>query len=212
MIVKGRSSKCDLSHYETENESYGAFLTYSWAMIADIDIESETIRFMGRLRNDIWAVWRVINLRSYKGKFSFLPASVDDRINSGDDTKDNFPNIGDVVPANWLTIEGDFILFWASQVTHASSATIQSPDSKLDDGIFNIMVIRKPCSRVEIVKILLGLENGSHAKNAKAEFFPCVAFRMDPMTSGSFNDIDGEVVESGRIQGRVQPSVLNLFS
>jgi len=212
MIVKGRSSKCDLSHYETENESYGAFLTYSWAMIADIDIESETIRFMGMLRNDLWAVWRVINLRSYKGKFSFLPASVDDGINSGDYTKDNFPAIGDDVPSNWLTIEGDFILFWASQVTHASSATIQSPDSKLNDGIFNIMVIREPCSRFQVAKILLGLENGSHTKNAKAEFFPCVAFRMDPVSSGSFNDIDGEVVEFGRIQGRVQPSVLNLFS
>lgn len=209
MICKGRSSELDLSYYETENKTYTSFLTYSWAMIADIDIESEIIRFMGVLRNDIWAVWRVINLRSYRGKFSYLPA---DQVKPGDSVRNNFPAFDEEVPSTWVTMEEDFILFWASQVSHASTTTLQSPDSNLNDGIFNILVIRKPCSRLGVVKVLLGLENGSHVKNAKAEFFPCVAFRLDPISKGSFHDIDGEVVESGRIQGHVESSGINFFT
>jgi sphingosine kinase len=178
-------------------------------MISDIDIESEIIRFMGILRNDIWAVWRVINLRTYRGKFSFLRI---DQMKPGDKVKNNFPAFNEEVPSNWLTIEENFILFWASQVSHASITTFQSPDSDLNDGIFNILVIRKPCSRLEIVKILLGLEHGSHVKNAKAEIFPCVAFRMDPISRGSQNDLDGEVVEQGRIQGRITSFGIKIFA
>ena len=139
LICKGRSSKLDLSHYETENKTYSAFLTYSWAFIADVDIESECIRFIGQLRMDLWAVWRMISLRTYKGKLSFLPA---EKINSGNDIEENFPAFNDDVPSNWVTMEEDFILLWVSQVTHASTNTYQSPDSKLEDGIFNIMIIR----------------------------------------------------------------------
>ena len=40
----------------------------------------------------------------------------------------------------------------------------------------------------------------------------CTAYRLDPSDeSKSFNDLDGEVVESGRIQGYVVPSAMNIF-
>ena len=209
MICKGQTSKLDLSHYETENKTYMSFLTFSWAFIADADIESECIRFMGVLRNDIWAVWRILNLRTYRAKFSYLPL---EKKKPTEQIENVLPAFNDAVPSNWVTMEEDFILFWASQVTHAASNLFQSPQSKLQDGIFNILVIRKPCSRFELTKILLGLETGAHVGSKKAEFFECVAFRLDPISGGSFNDVDGEVVEPGRIQARVLPSAMNCFT
>ena len=151
LICKGRSSKLDLSHYETENETHTSFLTFAWGFVADSDIESECIRFMGELRNDIWAVWRILNLRTYRGKFSYLPAenvkgasksASANQIASADQIVDNFPEWKDDVPSNWVTIEDDFILFWASQVTHASMSLMNSPGSQLNDGVFDVFVIR----------------------------------------------------------------------
>jgi hypothetical protein len=55
LICKGQTSRIDLSTYQTTNKSYTSFLTFSWAIIADVDIESECIRFMGSLRMDLWA-------------------------------------------------------------------------------------------------------------------------------------------------------------
>lgn len=70
----------------------------------------------------------------------------------------------------------------------------------------------QPCSKLELIKILLSAEHGTHIKYPKAEFFRCVAFRLDPISSGSFNDIDGEVVQPGRIQARVVPGKLKFFA
>lgn len=96
------------------------------------------MRFLGILRNDVWAVWRVLLLRTYKAKFSYL------------DYKDVDPNLppaslleGHVVlTAPWKTIEVDFVLFWASHVSHAAYNVIQSPHSTLRDGMFRIMIVR----------------------------------------------------------------------
>lgn len=40
------------------------------------------------------------------------------------------------------------------------------------------------------------------------EFIKCSAYRLEPITKGSFNDLDGEVIESGPIQAAIsQPSL-----
>jgi sphingosine kinase len=145
----------DISHYETESETYVAFLTFSWALVADSDIESECIRFMGPLRGDIWAVWRMIRLRKYQAKFSYLPVENVNLEKSGADDGDgnrgipteqqiiaHFPKWEDDVPSNWKTIEGDFVVFWPSQVSHPGAHIHSSPASRVDDGIFNVFLIR----------------------------------------------------------------------
>lgn len=164
VICKGNLSNMDLSVYQTAtNESfYTSFLTYSWGMIADIDIESEMIRFLGELRNDVWAVWRLINLRTYKGKFSYLPAptntctvgkndaGVDDDINrnaanarSSANIQPNMPDIkSDELTSDWISFEAEFFILWASHVTHAATKSMHSPDSTLDDGIFKVLIVR----------------------------------------------------------------------
>lgn len=52
-----------------------ALLQLSWAMIADIDVESERWRCCGGLRFDVGGVVRAVGLRKYRGRFSWLPAS-----------------------------------------------------------------------------------------------------------------------------------------
>lgn len=44
-----------------------------------------------------------------------------------------------------------------------------------------------------------------------AEFIQCKAYRLEPITEGSFNDLDGEVVESGPIQAKVLPGVVQAY-
>ncbi len=117
-------------------------------MIADIDIESECLRFLGVLRNDIWGAWLVLNLRSYKAKFSYLPppkksnTTATDNLTTAKEEDLNCPPFNSDVPSNWITIEADIILFWASLVSHAAHNVQQSPQSELNDGVFRIWVVR----------------------------------------------------------------------
>lgn len=205
MIVKDVSSLVDLSRYETKSTSYTSFLTFSWAMIADIDIESECIRWAGFLRMDIWGVVRVLFLRKYRAKFSYLPPDKEH-------VKD-LPLLSEPISdlKDWVTCEDDFILFWASQVTHAGEHMFNAPPCRLDDGVFHIMVVRGNISRVRLALILLSMEHGGHVGMKGVELIECCAYRLEPITEGSFNDLDGEVIESGSIQATILPLSLQVY-
>ena len=60
-----------------------------------------------------------------------------------------------------------------------------------------------------MAKILLGMETGGHYGMPGVEFIECTAYRLEP-TDG-INDLDGEVIESGPIQGKVMPSAMRIF-
>jgi diacylglycerol kinase family enzyme len=59
--------------------------------------------------------------------------------------------------------------------------------------------------------ILLALDSGGHANMAGVEFIKCEAYRLEPITPGSFNDLDGEVIEAGPVQGCVLPGAINVY-
>jgi hypothetical protein len=111
LICKGLVVPTDLSSYATTSHSYTSFLTFSWGIIADVDIESERIHFLGESRFDLWAVVRVLFLRRYRARLSYLSSATPIA---------NLPALSEPVPADWHVIEDDFFLFWASQVTHAA--------------------------------------------------------------------------------------------
>ena len=55
------------------------------------------------------------------------------------------------------------------------------------------------------------MEHGAHFGMSGVEFIECSAFRLEPLTEGSFNDLDGEVIESGDIQAAVLPSSIQAY-
>lgn len=48
-----------------------SFLSVGWGLLSDIDIESERLRAIGGQRFTIWAIARLISLRTYKGVVSY---------------------------------------------------------------------------------------------------------------------------------------------
>jgi sphingosine kinase len=178
----------------TTVHKYTSFLTFTWGIIAEVDIESEKIHWLGFRRFDVWAVVRVLFLRKYRVKLSYTadPAYTN-----------NAPSIQEPVPSSWTTMEDDIILFWASQVSHASVVVHVSPKTKVADGVFTILLVRGSVSRYRLALILLGLETGSHEHMVGAEWIQCTAYRLEATgPKQSFNDLDGEVVANGPIQGK----------
>lgn len=170
---------------------------------------------MGELRFDLWAVLRIVFLRHYRARFSYLPPPADGTTAAAedDDGTSLLPELSeDIKSADWKTVEDEFVVFWASNMSHAASTTLQSPSSRLQDGIFNVLLIRKgSLSRIGMLKFLLAVSTGKHLSIPGVESVQCRAFRLVPSTSGSFNDIDGEVVEDGPIQAEVLPSRMRTF-
>ncbi|KAJ1771482.1 hypothetical protein LPJ74_002302 [Coemansia sp. RSA 1843] len=62
------------------------FLSMTWGLVADIDIESERMRWAGSARLDLYGTIRLMNLRYYGGRLHYLPATVgDEEADTNDD-------------------------------------------------------------------------------------------------------------------------------
>ncbi|XP_022095454.1 sphingosine kinase 2-like isoform X2 [Acanthaster planci] len=73
VVCKGGHRPMDLVSINTKSHHIHSFLALTWGIIADIDIESERLRWMGKPRFTIGTIIRVLNLRRYRGILSFLP-------------------------------------------------------------------------------------------------------------------------------------------
>jgi sphingosine kinase len=213
LIAKGRHFRADLSKYTTLTDTprtYWSFLSFTWSIIADVDIESERLYWLGDMRFDIWAVWRILFLRRYRGKLSYLPVDADTTPATLTDPSPLPTSTTEPLPSSWRTIDDQIVLLWVAHSTHAGMRTFHSPPSRLRDGVFQILLVRN-VSRYQLTKIMLGLETGSHYQLPGVEYLTCTAFRLEPATAGSFNDIDGEPVENGPIQAHVVPGSVSFF-
>lgn len=74
-LVDSHSSPMDVVEIELDNRVIYSFLSVGWGLISDIDIESERLRPLGYQRFTIWTLHRLINLRTYRGRISYLPIS-----------------------------------------------------------------------------------------------------------------------------------------
>ncbi|KAJ2602828.1 hypothetical protein H4R99_000135 [Coemansia sp. RSA 1722] len=75
-MVKAESRPMDImSATLASGRTEYCFLSLTWGLMADIDIESETMRWAGSARLDLYGTVRVMNLRYYGGRLHYLPAA-----------------------------------------------------------------------------------------------------------------------------------------
>jgi len=86
------------------------------------------------------------------------------------------------------------------------------PLSRLDDGVFQIFLLCGNVLHYCIAHISLGLKTGSHINMPGVELIACTAYRLEPLVTGSYNNLDGKVIEEGPLQAQVFPTMYCLFS
>ena len=74
MIARGRKMNIDLTEIEAEyfpDKKIYMFLSLTWGVLADCDINSEFLRWMGPTRFTIWGVYRVCFKKNYPGSIYY---------------------------------------------------------------------------------------------------------------------------------------------
>lgn len=210
VIARGGTQPLDVATCEGQGDSdqvkspFYAFLSLSWAIVADIDIESEIYRCCGPARFDIATIQRILCMRRYRGKLSYLPVDAassalkpqsesQSPARTGGEPpsvlKQYLPASVDAEPelsAGWQTEEGETVLFWACNTAWASFENAQTPVAKLADGCWQILTIgssdqagTNPISFCEVLKIAddpASLAN----QHTHVRCVPVRAFRLEP--------------------------------
>lgn len=214
----------DLSYVETKNHKHYAFLILGWGLISDVDILSESMRWMGEPRVTVAAVYFVLARRLYRGRLSMFtgiegssivagqPAQSHESVAASGESSILPPLSVPIVEGNgWTVIESDFVLVWVLQTSHCSVHVHSGPGVTLDDGMFTI-IVAQDLSRFEMLQMLLAIEDGSHVDHPRVQVYKASAYRLEPLTEKGIFSLDGEVVEYGPIQASVIPSVARTIS
>jgi sphingosine kinase len=199
LIAKGKQKSCDLAVISQNNHKFHSFLSLSWGLIGDVDIESEKLSFLGSLRFDLYSLLLICLLRTYKGRFSFIPAP-------------NWqlpPQIRDRVrrEGEWWIMEDEFIFLWAMNTAWAAHDMNVTPYAQIDDGAIDILIMRKPTSRIELLQALLRCGRGEHLSLPHMEYYQVRSFRLEPLCDRGTLVVDGEAIDYSPIQLDILPGL-----
>ena len=193
LIAKGKTRSLDLIEIEQNGRHYYSVLSLSWGLISDVDIDSERWRYLGSLRNDIYALMRIGCLLTYKGRFSFIPHPNCQATFKKPMGKDS----------EWQVIEDEFVLFWAMNAPWATHNIKAAPDANLSDGAMDVLLVRRGISRWQLLWAFLKSSQGNHISLPDLEYYKVGCFRLEPLTSRGILAVDGEQVDYSPIQMRV---------
>ena len=190
LIAKGKKQPYDIIVSEQNGHRCYSFLSLSWGLVSDVDIESEKLRFLGSLRFDLYALLRVGLLRTYRGRFSFVPHPDANhplaKVTQQDD--------------EWQVIEDDFVLFWAMNATWAAHDLKVAPHAKLSDGAMDVLLIRKGASRKQVLSAFLRCATGEHISLPYVEYYKVRRFCLEPLTQKGILVLDGEQLDYSPVQ------------
>ena len=73
LAIKGHVKNIDVTIYDIKGieKPVYSFLCFFWAIVSDIDLESEKIRWIGSSRFTIWSILRCLKLRRYSGMLEY---------------------------------------------------------------------------------------------------------------------------------------------
>lgn len=212
VAIKGVAMNLNISSVTTKTQQYSSFLILGWGLVSDIDILSESMRWMGEPRLYVAAIYFIARHAYYRGRLSLLISPEMDSTSSGSSSTSNtmvmLPPLD--TPINpeekgWVVIEGDFSLVWVVQTSHATATMYSGPGKKMDDGMFQIYVVQG-ISRCELLQLLISFDSGDHINHPKVKTYKAKAYRLEPLTDQGIFTLDGEVIEYGPIQACMKAS------
>ncbi|KAE9549168.1 hypothetical protein FO519_007616 [Halicephalobus sp. NKZ332] len=117
----------------------------------------------------------------------------------------------DTIPSNWTTIEDEFLFVYVTSVTHISPGNNYNPNAKLKDNRLHLTyALRKDVtSRMSLAKFLDSITTSKHLSFDFCRSVSVTSLRLEPIDTGSYIVVDGEVVDCQRLQATA--SDLNMF-
>ncbi|KAG9289871.1 hypothetical protein G9A89_015451 [Geosiphon pyriformis] len=241
-IIKGHPLKLDVCSITQGEKRYFSFLSQNFGIIADIDIGTEHLRWMGDLRLTYGVIKCTLQDRSYpcemalkivdqdfnnikQGYRDLYNKPVEKEITSAESFNDPnlgptenrivdvFGSINDPVPDDWITFTEDISMFYAGKVPWMAKGVLAFPCALPGDGNLDICITRKKkITRIKALEIITKFETGAHVDQQEVEYFKVKAYRISPKASEGIICIDGERVPFEAFQVEVHQKLLTFIS
>ncbi len=185
-----------------------------WGFLADADIESESMRWIGAARFTLYAIYLLAIMKSYEGEFYYLSQS------------DKIPPIQPFTeydgpplkyyhadPTQWHSEKLNVNHLALTNLSWIASDLSGSPDAKLNDGYLYLSWTSN-ISRWNAIKLLY---NGRMYDSPAEYRKEIVAFHLKPgickeTGAKGILDLSGELMPYEAVSIEVHPSLLRVFA
>lgn len=181
-ICHGETRKVDVAEVRFQDTLIYSINIVGWGMVTDIGILAEEWRWLGPARYTLASLQKI-----YQPKTRAATLVLDDQ-----------------------TITDDFIFAIACVTRYTGKGMLIAPQAKLDDGIIDMILVRKGASRGDLLSILSGINKGTHINHPLVEHYPVSRFSLTPDHDEPLN-IDGEVLGSTPFEVNMKEKALDVF-
>jgi len=161
-------------------QRYG-FNIVGWGLVSSANQLAEYLRFLGRRRYDVAAVFKVLRNRRYRATLEW-----DGKI-----------------------MEGEFTFVALLNTIYTGEGMKLAPQALLDDGKLDLVYIRE-ASRRELFRLFAKLGQGGHVGDPLVTYAQTATLKLTTDAVLPVN-LDGELIESGSFEVRVLPGALELL-
>lgn len=222
-IVKGLRTPLDLVSVTQQNTRTLSFLSQSFGIVAESDLGTDHIRWMGAqrftygflvrlLRRTIWPCDLAIKVEmddkqaikdhyaAFKSKEEVDGVLVDQsRIDAAKQSPAlpelQFGTVQDELPQDWEVIPGETMgNFYSGNMAIMSKDTNFFPASLPNDGLMDIVTIDGTVSRATSLKMMTEIETGGFFDMPDVKIRKAIAYRLVPHQKEGYISIDGERV------------------
>lgn len=244
-ILKAPEIRIDLmccSQPSYKDQPRLSFLSQTYGIIAESDVNTEFIRWMGPARFDLGVLLNILQRKKYpcevhvkyaaktknelrehytyhKSKIGrgesqeTLDASNQDISESAFELK--YP-LSDEIPEGWETVDptitNNLGIFYTGKMPYVAPDAKFFPAALPSDGTFDLIITDSRTSLSRMVPILLSSDKGHHVLQPEVIHSKITAFRLIPKLKHSVISVDGEKFPFEPLQVEILPGVCRTLS
>ncbi|CAG8455818.1 9277_t:CDS:10 [Paraglomus brasilianum] len=183
-VIKGKSFKMDICSITQGENRYFSFISQTYGIVADCDLGTEHLRWMGDLRFTWGALKYILQGKRYSCQIAVKVEENDIQTikesyrNSQQNSKaavpsakdtisgsiiDTYGSVNDSVPNDWTVYDEDIWMFWAGKIPYVARDMCCFPCASPNDGFLDLMIaFKKNVSRTKAIKFMGWMETGKH--------------------------------------------------
>ncbi|KAH7160398.1 ATP-NAD kinase-like domain-containing protein [Dactylonectria estremocensis] len=241
-IVKGIVAPIDLVSVTHGSKRILSFLSQTVGMIAESDLGTEHLRWMGSNRFEWGVLTRIFNRTCYPCDLA-VKVEIEEkagikahyrrhasnaslaRVASGDSTKASltadlglpelkYGTVQSPLPEGWELVSEDSIgIFYAGNMAYMGPNVNFFPASIISDGLMDLVTVDGDLSPVTAIRVMLKTDSPKFFDNPHVKYKKISAYRIIPRNQDDgFISIDGERIPFGPFQAEIHPGLGRVIS
>jgi sphingosine kinase len=231
-VVKGIPMSYDLMCVTRGSKKDLAFLSQAYGLMADTDLGTEHLRWMGGARFTVGAAIRLLGQKKYPCDI-YVKYAYQDKKDAIEYFKNNynkpvdpssprdesvlfnlkFGTIEDEVSSNWAKIDGDTLgSLFVGKMPWVAADVMAFPAALPADGMMDMAWWNATMSRIEGFKVMTEIDSGGQLNSDEFNYSKILAYRLVPRIPDGYLSIDGESYPLAPFQVEILPRTGCLLS